>query len=84
MTALVLGAVAYDPKVVTIWEGFRPWLRGKDVDVDFALYSHYERQVEVASAWRGTRRSRGCGRGEWPRHVEKPCGRSSCGTPTGS
>jgi phosphonate transport system substrate-binding protein len=46
MTALVLGAVAYDPKVVTIWEGFRAWLRGKGVDFDFVLYSHYERQVE--------------------------------------
>jgi phosphonate transport system substrate-binding protein len=46
MTALVLGAVAYDPKVVTIWEGFRAWLRGKGVDFDFVLYSHYERQVQ--------------------------------------
>ena len=24
---LRLGAVAYDPKVVTIWDGFRVWLR---------------------------------------------------------
>jgi len=46
MAALVLGAVAYDPKVVTIWEGFRAWLREHDVDFDFVLYSHYERQVE--------------------------------------
>jgi phosphonate transport system substrate-binding protein len=40
--------VAYDPKVVTIWEGFRTWLRGSDfdLDLDFVLYSHYERQVE--------------------------------------
>jgi ABC-type phosphate/phosphonate transport system substrate-binding protein len=42
---LLLGAVAYDPKVVTIWEGFRGWLRAQDLDFDFVLYSHYERQV---------------------------------------
>ncbi len=46
MTTLLLGAVAYDPKVVTIWEGFRAWLRRSDFDLDFVLYSHYERQVE--------------------------------------
>lgn len=46
MSALLLGAVAYDPKVVTIWEGFRGWLRGRDFDFDFLLYSNYERQVE--------------------------------------
>ncbi|HEV2311268.1 MAG TPA: PhnD/SsuA/transferrin family substrate-binding protein [Acidimicrobiia bacterium] len=40
-----MGAVAYDPKVVTIWEGFRDWLRAQDVDFDFVLYSNYERQV---------------------------------------
>jgi phosphonate transport system substrate-binding protein len=44
--ALLLGAVAYDPKVVTIWEGFRQWLRTRDLDLDFVLYSNYERQVE--------------------------------------
>ncbi|MCW2530133.1 MAG: hypothetical protein JWM76_4993 [Pseudonocardiales bacterium] len=43
---LLLGAVAYDPKVVTIWEGFRAWLSTKDLDLDFVLYSNYERQVE--------------------------------------
>lgn len=43
---LLLGAVAYDPKVVTIWSGFREWLRTRDVDMDFLLYSNYERQAE--------------------------------------
>lgn len=42
---LLLGAVAYDPKVVTIWSGFRAWFRDRGVDLDFQLYSHYERQV---------------------------------------
>lgn len=44
---LVLGAVAYDPKVVTIWNGFRTWFREHGVDFDFVLYSQYERQVEA-------------------------------------
>ncbi|HEX6468218.1 MAG TPA: PhnD/SsuA/transferrin family substrate-binding protein [Streptosporangiaceae bacterium] len=54
---LVMGAVAYDPKVVTIWGGFRSWLRERDFDFDYVLYSNYERQVEdlvagrVGAAW---------------------------------
>ena len=44
--SVVLGAVAYDPKVVTIWDGFRAWLRGPGgLDFDYVLYSNYERQV---------------------------------------
>ncbi|MGH3295705.1 MAG: phosphate/phosphite/phosphonate ABC transporter substrate-binding protein [Trebonia sp.] len=44
MTVL-LGAVAYDQKVVTIWDGFRAWLRSSGLDFDYVLYSNYERQV---------------------------------------
>ncbi|WP_083612543.1 PhnD/SsuA/transferrin family substrate-binding protein [Mycobacterium sp. ST-F2] len=51
MTVL-LGAVAYDPKVVTIWFGFREWLRKHDLDFDFILYSNYERQAEDLVAGR--------------------------------
>ena len=40
-----LGAVAYDPKVVTIWDGFRRWFFDHDLSVDYVLYSNYERQV---------------------------------------
>ncbi len=43
---LLMGAVAYDPKVVTIWDGFRAWFRGRGLPFDYVLYSHYERQVE--------------------------------------
>jgi ABC-type phosphate/phosphonate transport system substrate-binding protein len=43
---LVLGAVAYDPKVVTLWTGFRSWFREHGLDLDYVLYAHYERQVE--------------------------------------
>lgn len=46
MSELLLGAVAYDPKVVTIWDGFRVWLRGQGLPFDYVLYSNYERQVE--------------------------------------
>jgi ABC-type phosphate/phosphonate transport system substrate-binding protein len=43
--AVLLGAVAYDQKVVTIWDGFRAWLRSSGLDFDYVLYSNYERQV---------------------------------------
>jgi ABC-type phosphate/phosphonate transport system substrate-binding protein len=49
---LLMGAVAYDPKVVTIWEGFRRWLRDSGLPFDFLLYSQYERQVEDLVAGR--------------------------------
>lgn len=47
---LLLGAVAYDPKIVTIWDGFRRWLRDRDIDLDYVLYSNYERQAEALLA----------------------------------
>jgi len=43
---LVMGAVAYDPKVITIWDGFRAWFREQGFAFDYVLYSNYERQVE--------------------------------------
>ena len=43
---ILLGAVAYDPKVVTIWEGIREHFHDEDVAMDFSLFSNYERQVE--------------------------------------
>ena len=46
MTTLLLGAVAYDPKVVTIWEGFRAWFGARGLDFDFVLFSNYEQQVQ--------------------------------------
>ena len=52
MSELVLGAVAYDPKVVTIWDGFRVWLREQGLAFDWVLYSNYERQVEELVAGR--------------------------------
>src|SRR5262245_21684806 len=46
MDTILLGAVAYDPKVVTIWEGIRDHFQSEGVPLDFALFSNYERQVE--------------------------------------
>lgn len=46
----MLGAVAYDPKVVTIWDGFQRWFASQGVAFDYVLYTHYERQVEAQVA----------------------------------
>jgi ABC-type phosphate/phosphonate transport system substrate-binding protein len=47
MATLVMGAVAYAPKVVTIWEGFKAYFVDRGLAFDFVLYSNYERQVEA-------------------------------------
>ncbi|CAM2156578.1 phosphonate transport system substrate-binding protein [Pararobbsia alpina] len=76
---LMLGAVAYAPKVVTIWEGFKAWFAERGVAFDYLLYSNYERQVEaqfagdIAFAWnsplawiRADRIARAKGQRVWP------------------
>ncbi len=45
--ALRIGAVAYDPKVVTIWEGFKEYFAARRVPIDYVLYSTYDAQVEA-------------------------------------
>ena len=42
-----MGAVAYDAKVVTIWDGFQKYFRERGFDFDYILYSNYEKQVEA-------------------------------------
>lgn len=44
---LLLGAVAYDPKVVTIWDGFQAYFDRRGLRFDYVLYTNYERQVEA-------------------------------------
>jgi len=44
---LVLGAVAYDQKVVPIWDGFQQYFRTRGLPFDYVLFSNYERQVEA-------------------------------------
>lgn len=54
---LKVGAVAYDPKVVTIWEGFLPYFAKRGAEIDYVLHSNYDAQVdanlsgEVDIAW---------------------------------
>jgi ABC-type phosphate/phosphonate transport system substrate-binding protein len=46
-----IGAVAYDPKVVTIWEGMRRYLRDEaNVPVEVVLFQSYEAQVRALLA----------------------------------
>jgi len=44
---LRVGAVAYDPKVVTIWEGFKAYFEKRGVPIDYVLYSNYDAQVDA-------------------------------------
>src|SRR6516225_4756922 len=44
---LRVGAVAYDPKVVTIWEGFKAYFEKRGTPIDYVLYSTYDAQVEA-------------------------------------
>src|SRR5580700_3773821 len=45
--SLIMGAVAYDQKVVPIWDGFQRYFRARGLEFDYVLYSSYERQVEA-------------------------------------
>jgi ABC-type phosphate/phosphonate transport system substrate-binding protein len=49
-SALTLGSVAYDPKVVTIWDGFQHYFQRRGLPFDYVLYTNYERQVEALFA----------------------------------
>lgn len=57
MSTFVMGAVAYDPKVVTIWDGFQAWFERQGFAFDYVLYQNYERLVaallggHVHAAW---------------------------------
>ena len=43
---ILIGAVAYDPRVVPIWEGMRDYFREAGVPIDYVLFSNYDRQVQ--------------------------------------
>jgi len=47
MEPVLVGAVAYTPNVVPIWEGIRDYFRGAPVEMDFVLFSNYGRQVDA-------------------------------------
>jgi phosphonate transport system substrate-binding protein len=44
---ILLGAVAYDPRVVPIWEGMREYFREVGPPIDYILFSNYDRQVQA-------------------------------------
>jgi len=43
---IMLGAVAYDPKVIPIWDIIRDYFNENGVRLDYILFSNYEAQVE--------------------------------------
>jgi ABC-type phosphate/phosphonate transport system substrate-binding protein len=47
---ILVGAVAYDPRVVPIWEGMRDYFRENGPPVDYVLFSNYDRQVQALLA----------------------------------
>ncbi len=44
---IVIGAVAYDPRVVPIWESMRAYFQEMGPLIDYVLFSNYDRQVEA-------------------------------------
>jgi ABC-type phosphate/phosphonate transport system substrate-binding protein len=47
---ILVGAVAYDARVVPIWEGMRDYFREVGPPIDYVLYSNYDRQVQALLA----------------------------------
>jgi ABC-type phosphate/phosphonate transport system substrate-binding protein len=47
---VLVGAVAYDPRVVPIWEAMRDYFRQAGPPIDYVLYSNYDRQVQALLA----------------------------------
>jgi len=44
---ILIGAVAYDPKVIAIWDMIREYFHDHDFPVDYVLFSNYEAQVDA-------------------------------------
>lgn len=44
---ILVGAVAYDPRVVPIWEGMRDYFREAGPPIDYVFYSNYDRLVQA-------------------------------------
>lgn len=47
IAGILVGAVAYHPRIVTIWERFRDYFTEAGVPTDYVLYSNYERLVDA-------------------------------------
>lgn len=48
--SILVGAVAYDTRVVPIWEGMRDYFREVGPPIDYVLFSNYDRQVQALLA----------------------------------
>ena len=44
---ILVGAVAYGPRVVPIWEAMRDYFREVGPAIDYVLFSNYDRQVQA-------------------------------------
>ena len=44
---LRIGAVAYDPKVVTIWDGISSYINDSGINMNYVLFSNYKMQVDA-------------------------------------
>lgn len=44
---ILIGAVAYAPQVVPIWQGMRDYFRAVGPAIDYLLFSNYDRQVQA-------------------------------------
>ena len=44
-SVLTVGAVAYEPRVVTIWDGLTHWLSHHNLSTNYVLFQTYEQQV---------------------------------------
>jgi ABC-type phosphate/phosphonate transport system substrate-binding protein len=44
---ILVGAVAYGPRVVPIWEAMRDYFREAGPAIDYVLFSNYDRQVQA-------------------------------------
>lgn len=45
--SILVGAVAYTPQAVPIWDGMRDYFREVGPAIDYILFSHYDRQVQA-------------------------------------
>jgi phosphonate transport system substrate-binding protein len=56
---VLIGAVAYSDSITSIWEGMKKYFVRSDVNMDFVLFTSYERQLEallsghIDIAWNG-------------------------------
>ena len=44
---ILIGAVAYDPKVITIWDIIKKYFQSQNCPIDYVLYSTYEAMVDA-------------------------------------